>query len=105
MVDGKIINMALWDTAGQEDYDRLRPLSYTQTDVFLLAYSVVNPSSFDNIKNKWYPEVSHYCPKVPIVLVGTKIDIREDPAILERLAVKKQVPITYTDGLTLSKDI
>lgn len=55
MVDGKPISLGLWDTAGQEDYDRLRPLSYPQTDVFLICFSVVSPPSFDNVKAK----VSH----------------------------------------------
>lgn len=52
MVDGKVINLGLWDTAGQEDYDRLRPLSYPQTDVFLICFSVVSPPSFENVKGK-----------------------------------------------------
>src|SRR4030095_16052380 len=52
MVDGKPINLGLWDTAGQEDYDRLRPLSYPQTDVFLVCFSVVAPASFENVKEK-----------------------------------------------------
>lgn len=52
MVDGKPISLGLWDTAGQEDYDRLRPLSYPQTDVFLICFSVVSPSSFTNVREK-----------------------------------------------------
>ena len=55
MVDGKPIILGLWDTAGQEDYERLRPLSYPQTDVFLICFSVVSPPSFDNVRAK----VSH----------------------------------------------
>src|SRR5579871_5818001 len=52
MVDGKPINLGLWDTAGQEDYDRLRPLSYPQTDIFLVCFSLVSPPSFENVKTK-----------------------------------------------------
>jgi small GTP-binding protein len=52
MVDGKPISLGLWDTAGQEDYERLRPLSYPQTDVFLICFSVVSPPSFDNVRAK-----------------------------------------------------
>lgn len=50
MLNGRIVNLSLWDTAGQEDYDRLRPLSYPQTDVFMLVFSVISPSSFENVK-------------------------------------------------------
>ena len=53
----------LFDTAGQEDYDRLRPLSYPQTDVFLVCFSVVKPDSFENVKEKWIPEIRHHCPR------------------------------------------
>jgi cell division control protein 42 len=56
MVDGKPISLGLWDTAGQEDYDRLRPLSYPQTDVFLICFSIVSPPSFDNVKAKVKPQ-------------------------------------------------
>jgi Ras family len=52
MVDGKPINLGLWDTAGQEDYDRLRPLSYPQTDVFLICFSLVSPPSCENVRTK-----------------------------------------------------
>jgi len=78
MVDGRPINLGLWDTAGQEDYDRLRPLSYPQTDVFLVCFSVVSMPSFNNVKSKWIPEIQHHAPGVPVILVGTKSDLRND---------------------------
>jgi len=77
MVDSRPINIGLWDTAGQEDYDRLRPLSYPQTDVFLICFSVNSTTSFENIKSKWYPEIQHHAPGVPFILVGTKSDTRD----------------------------
>lgn len=83
------------DTAGQEDYDRLRPLSYPQTDVFLICFSLVNPASFENVRAKWYPEVRHHCPSTPIILVGTKLDLRDDKNTIEKLRDKKLQPITY----------
>lgn len=52
MIGGEPYTLGLFDTAGQEDYDRLRPLSYPQTDVFLVCFSVVSPSSFENVKEK-----------------------------------------------------
>ena len=51
------VELALWDTAGQEDYDRLRPLSYPDTDVILMCFSVDSPDSLENIPEKWTPEV------------------------------------------------
>lgn len=136
MVDGKPISLGLWDTAGQEDYDRLRPLSYPQTDVFLICFSIVSPPSFDNVKAKvgqkqprkrppwhkqiqsrcaivtrvltpkqWYPEIDHHAPNVPIILVGTKLDLREDPATLESLRQKRMEPVSYDQALMCAKEI
>ncbi|VDN97564.1 unnamed protein product [Rodentolepis nana] len=105
MVDKKPINLALWDTAGQEDYDRLRPLSYPQTDVFLICFSVVSPASFENVKAKWIPEVRHHCPRTPVILVGTKLDLREDQETINKLKDLKLVPITYPQGLSMAKEI
>jgi len=75
--DNENILLHLWDTAGQEDYDRLRPLSYPGADVVLLCFSLVNRLSYDAIREKWYPEVNHYVPQIPHILVGTKVDLRE----------------------------
>lgn len=105
MVDGKLISLGLWDTAGQEDYDRLRPLSYPQTNVFIIAFSLVSPSSFENVKTKWYPEISHHAPGTCIILVGTKLDLRTDPDTLAQLSQRRQSPITYMQGVQMAKDI
>ncbi|KAL0889274.1 hypothetical protein Bca101_013257 [Brassica carinata] len=52
VVDGSTVNLGLWDTAGQEDYNRLRPLSYRGADVFLLAFSLISKASYENIYKK-----------------------------------------------------
>ena len=117
MVDGKTISLGLWDTAGQEDYDRLRPLSYPQTDVFLVCFSLVSPPSYENVRtkvwlpyfmsypsywsrqpNQWYPEISHHAPSTSMLLVGTKLDLREDQATIEKLRERWSHPfqIMYT---------
>ncbi|XP_078489009.1 rac2 protein isoform X2 [Ciona intestinalis] len=105
MVDGRPVNLGLWDTAGQEDYDRLRPLSYPQTDVFLICFSVASPASYENVRAKWYPEVAHHCPNTPILLVGTKLDLRDDADTVKKLAEKKLSPITTVQGLQMAKDL
>eukprot|EP01087_Luapelamoeba_hula_P015822 TRINITY_DN4785_c0_g1_i1.p1 TRINITY_DN4785_c0_g1~~TRINITY_DN4785_c0_g1_i1.p1 ORF type:complete len:714 (-),score=111.98 TRINITY_DN4785_c0_g1_i1:39-2180(-) len=105
MVDNKPINLGLWDTAGQEDYDRLRPLSYPQTDVFLVEFSVVQRTSFENVSAKWYPEIMHHCPGVPLLLVGNKIDLRNDHETLERLTARGQTPVTSEEGRAMADRI
>jgi len=84
-LDDKQVELALWDTAGQEDYDRLRPLSYPDTDVILLCFAINNKDSLENVNEKWKPEVDHFCPKVPVVLVGLKKDLRYDESLREEL--------------------
>lgn len=51
---------------------------------FLLIH--FSPSSFENVTSKWYPELKHHCPEAPIILVGTKIDLRDDRETLSALA-------------------
>ncbi|CAG7819613.1 unnamed protein product [Allacma fusca] len=74
-IDGKSINLTLWDTSGQEEYSRLRPLSYPKTDVFLICFSIVDPTSLANVAYKWCPEKSN------------------------------QTPVTYLQGLSMAKEI
>ncbi|XP_073697853.1 ras-related C3 botulinum toxin substrate 1-like isoform X2 [Garra rufa] len=104
-VDGNLVNLGLWDTAGQEDYDRLRPLSYPQTDVFLICFSLVDPSSLENVREKWNPEVKHFSPNTPIILVGTKLDLRDDMDTIEKLKKNKLTPISYQQGQAVAEEI
>ncbi|KAF7126733.1 hypothetical protein RHSIM_Rhsim11G0191900 [Rhododendron simsii] len=111
VVDGSTVNLGLWDTAGQEDYNRLRPLSYRGADVFILAFSLISKASYENISKKarmtfsckryWIPELRHYAPGVPIVLVGTKLDLREDKQFF--VEHPGAVPITTAQGEELKK--
>ena len=105
MIGGDPYTLGLFDTAGQEDYDRLRPLSYPQTDVFLVCFSVVSPASFENVKEKWVPEITHHCPKTPFLLVGTQQDLRDDPTMIGKLDKNKQKPVTNEQGEACAKQL
>lgn len=104
-VDSRTISLNLWDTAGQEEYDRLRTLSYPQTHVFIICFSISSPASYENIKHKWHPEVSHHCPGVPVLLVGTKSDLRNDGETQRKLKEQNQVPVTHQQGAALARQI
>jgi Ras-related C3 botulinum toxin substrate 1 len=99
------ICLNLWDTAGQEDYDKLRPLSYPQTDIFLICYSIAYRPSFHNIKYKWIPELKYYSPSTPFILVGLKMDLRTDINLHQKLSKRNETMITYDEGKNLSLTI
>lgn len=105
VVDGEPFTLVLFDTAGQEDYDRLRPLSYPMTDVFLVCYSTVRPSSLFNVKEKWAPEIKHYVPTAPFILVGTQTDLREDLREIQQLAKNKERPISTEVGRKVAREL
>lgn len=105
LVDGKNINLDLWDTYGTEGYDILRPLSYPGTGVFLICFSITSPASFQNAKDNWQPEIIRHCPGVPFFLIGTKIDLRDDPDVIERLKERGASPISNAQGINLARDI
>jgi small GTP-binding protein len=77
MFEGHQINLQLWDTAGQEDYKKLRPLSYPHTDVFVLCFHIGFPASLESVQNMWVPEVKEHCPDTPYILVGTNSECRD----------------------------
>lgn len=103
VVDGNTVNLGLWDTAGQEDYNRLRPLSYRGADVFLLAFSLISKASYENVAKKWIPELRHYAPGVPIILVGSKLDLRDDKQFF--IDHPSASPISTSQGEELQKQI
>lgn len=104
MHNGKPVHLGLWDTAGQEDYDRLRPLSYPETDVFIICFSLVSHTSLANAINKWYPEIRQNCPvRIPtLVLIGTKQDLRDDK---NALALSRWEPVTKAEGEAVARQI
>ena len=105
MIDGEPYSLGLLDTSRQEDYDRLRPLSYPQTDVFLLCFSLVSPATFYNVREKWAPELKHHCPKTPIVLVGTHLELRDDNYTIKQLLMVRQKPIQNIEGSRMAAEI
>jgi len=104
-VDGKRVELALWDTAGQEDYDRLRPLSYPDSHVILICFAIDSPDSLDNVQEKWISEVLHFCQGLPIVLVGCKKDLRNDPKTIDELRRTSQRPVTTDEGMAVAQKI
>merc|ERR1711939_487847 len=104
-VDGKHVELALWDTAGQEDYDRLRSLSYPDSHVILICFAIDTPDSLDNVMEKWISEVLHFCSGLPIILVGCKKDLRNDPKVTEELRRTSQRPVSRQDGQQVADKI
>ncbi|KAM0676898.1 hypothetical protein BDAP_002489 [Binucleata daphniae] len=80
-INDEPISLAVWDTAGQEEYDAVRPVSYSDTDLVFLCYSIENKGMLMNIEEKWMPEIRNYCPSAGTFLVALKSDLRNDPNI------------------------
>ncbi|XP_054097089.1 rho-related GTP-binding protein RhoD isoform X1 [Callithrix jacchus] len=142
-VKGKPVHLHIWDTAGQDDYDRLRPLFYPDASVLLLCFDVTSPNSFDNVSARmlavritdirvqagerergplrgpelsgahtrplaplqWYPEVNHFCKKVPIIVVGCKTDLRKDKSLVNKLRRNGLEPVTYHRGQEMARSV
>lgn len=104
-VDGIQTTLALWDTAGEEDYDRLRPLSYPRTDVVLMCFSIDNPDSLDNVRTKWAPEIKHFLPHAPVILVGNKVDLRTNAETIAYLKRYKQHTVAENEGNRMARKI
>ena len=104
-VDARNVQLALWDTAGQEDYERLRPLAYSQAHVILIGFSIDTPDSLENVRHKWAQEAQERCPGVPIILVALKKDLRDDPAAQEEMRKRSQKFIPSKAGEQMKEEI
>ncbi|KAK6067827.1 rho3 protein [Seiridium cupressi] len=112
-IDNVHIELSLWDTAGQEEFDRLRSLSYDNTDVVVLCFSVDSKDSLENVESKWVGEIQENCPGVKLVLVALKCDLRENTEEDEDAAAsgtegvqrEKKPMITYDQGLEVARRI
>ncbi|XP_003743914.1 cdc42 homolog [Galendromus occidentalis] len=103
--EGREVSMALFDSAGQEMFDRLRSLSYPSTNVFLVCFSVACRKSFNDVKAKWVPEIQHYSPGTPFILVGTKVDLRHDKPTLETCERNRTRIVSLQEGEGLAESI
>lgn len=97
-MDGVHISLGLWDTAGNDNFQQIRPRSYQQADIVLICYSVANPTSLANVHNKWLPEVRVNLPKVPVLVVATQTDLRE-------LGAYRGSCITSAEGAQVAREI
>ncbi|KAI9834161.1 MAG: Rho GTPase [Phylliscum demangeonii] len=102
---GKTVELALWDTAGQEEYDRLRPLSYPETDLLFVCFAIDCPNSLENVMDKWHPEVLHFCPTTPVILLGLKSDLRTKRACVDLLKTQGLTPVTPEQGAAVAKQM
>ena len=104
-VDNKAIKLNLNELHGQEDYPGLRALSYHETDIFIVCFSIISPASYESVRTKWIPDLKDHCPNTPVLLVGTKLDLRKDPQIIASLSDDSLAPMTTQQGIELAKEI
>ena len=99
------VNLQLWDTIGQEEYLEARKWIYTDANLVMIVFSVAEPNSLANVETRWIGEASAYCPGIPVILVGTKTDLREDERTIKDLKRRNEHVVTYTEGVTMAKSI
>lgn len=122
-IDGQSVQLSLWDTAGQEEFDRLRSLSYSDTHCIMLSFSIDLPDSLENVQSKWVGEIADHCEGVKLVLVALKCDLRtnedaendvqphaEEDSFNPYSQLSKQYQqqkrlISYDEGLAVAKKV
>ncbi|CAD6593931.1 MAG: GTP-binding protein Rho1 [Alectoria sarmentosa] len=99
------VELDISDTAGQEDYDRVRPLSYPDSHLAVICFSISAPDTLQNLRDKWVLEIKHFLNDVPIVVAGLKSDLRDLSRPDIKLELRSQPPTTYAEGLTEATDL
>lgn len=94
--------MTLCDTSGSDDFGHLRPLCYPQADAALICFSVVDSESLENARTKWAREIKRHCPSVPVVLVGTNTDKRDNGTILRDFRTAARRYISRSEGMRVA---
>ncbi|KAH3767090.1 Rho family GTPase [Pelomyxa schiedti] len=95
-IGGHQTTVNVWDTPGDLKYDRLRPLSYRNADIIVICFSVANTGSFENVARKWIPEIQHFCPTIPYIILGTQTDLRKTTELRHDDHI--QGPVTTEEG-------
>ncbi|OUM70183.1 hypothetical protein PIROE2DRAFT_1887, partial [Piromyces sp. E2] len=91
IVDDKKVELELWDTAGQEDYDRLRSLSYPDSHVILICFAISEPETLFNVRDKW--------------IIGCKKDLSSDPDVIHNLRLRNETPVTFEEGMEMTREL
>ena len=99
--------MSLWDTIGDEAYDRLRPLNYPKADVFLICFSIAEPSSFESVKTKWYHELTSWSNLMDStwVLLGLHADERKKEYKFSKEIDEERNIVSREEAEQLAKDM
>jgi len=104
-VGTETLEFGIFDSSGREEYDRMRPLAYPQTDVFVICFSVGLLPSFEHVKSKWVAEAHHHCPGTPVVLVATQTDLRADEQTVERMARDGKLAVSVHEGQRMAREL
>ena len=99
------MNLQICDISGSDNYSKIRPLAYCESELFVICFSVICHVSFGNVLSKWVTEVILSCPNCKILLLATKKDLREDESALRELKKEGREPISFEKGQAMAKKI
>ncbi|XP_038078155.1 rho-related GTP-binding protein RhoN-like [Patiria miniata] len=99
------MELTIWDTSGKPEYDSVRPLSYNEITIALICFDISRPFTLHNIIRKWHPEVKKHCPNCPIILVGCKMDLRNNIQVMSELSKDRGLPVSHDRGAKIASQI